>query len=222
MELGSNERVARMIGLYASGCFPMTDPETGETHILDPDPRAVMPLCEAEGFHVPRRLEATLRQKRFVLTSDEAFSDVVRACAAPRRPARPSESVSEQTWIGARLMHAYDELHHAGYAHSIEAWVVDGSTRRLVGGIFGVHIGGFFAGESMFSRPEIGGTNASKACLVALVRHLASRGVVLFDVQFSNPHLEQFGVRLWRRAVYHRMLRAAVGMEVTWGLFENV
>lgn len=279
--------VDELVAAYSAGVFPMNDPRTGRISLYDPDPRAILPLREEEGLHVPRRLERRIRSGRFVVTSDLAFGEVVRACAQPRRESRSS---SRETWIDGRLIEAYEALFEAGRAHSIEAWVEgtcpDGQLARsadeqsegtgehggagchaghgpggsverawhagarlgdpchqsagprlgearhraaesrpgeqchrvLVGGVFGVHIGGFFAGESMFSRPDLGGTDASKVCLVMLIRHLARRGFVLFDVQFGNPHLEQFGVRELPRREYKRRLREAVAREVEWGV----
>jgi leucyl/phenylalanyl-tRNA--protein transferase len=102
-----------------------------------------------------------------------------------------------------------------GHAHSIEAWLGD----ELVGGLYGVHIGGAFFGESMFSQPDKGGSNSSKVCLVHLVRWLRARGFMLHDTQFHNDHLEQFGCVEIDAEAYHELLRAAVKMDVTWGDF---
>ncbi len=217
MDERDRKLVQELVLAYRDGAFPMNDPETGEIGFYDPDPRAILPLAPEDGWHVPRRLHAQIRQQKFLLTTDKAFSDVVAACAAPRVPRPGSRSVSAETWIDGRLQYAYQRLFEAGHAHSVEAWVPTDAGPELVGGIFGVHVGGFFAGESMFSRPERGGTNASKICLVTLANHLRARGFTLFDVQFHNPHLEQFGVRLVRRKHYRDLLARAVAQDVQWG-----
>lgn len=215
-----------MIGAYRDGAFPMANPESGEIEWFRPDPRAVLPL---DGFHLPDSLRqrvissgSTRSTGRFVVTSDRAFSQVIRACAQPK-PGR------EETWIDDRIIHAYEALHAAGHAHSIEVWVDEGSQIAddtsdrqliLVGGLYGVHVGGLFAGESMFSRPELGGTDASKVCLVHLVHHLRRRGFSLLDVQFVNPHLEQFGVTELAGDEYSSRLSLAVESQVAWEPFD--
>jgi leucyl/phenylalanyl-tRNA--protein transferase len=137
---------------------------------------------------------------------------VIEACAAPRR--------DEATWISAEIVDAYCALHEAGHAHSIEAWVREDGDERLVGGLYGVSIGGMFAGESMFSRPDAGGTDASKVCLVHLVEHLVRRGYALLDTQFWNPHLDQFGCALVSRDEYHARLVRALRIDAAWLPFE--
>jgi leucyl/phenylalanyl-tRNA---protein transferase len=184
---------------YSQGYFPMGDPDDGEVYWYDPDPRAVIPL---ESFHVPRRLERTLRQGRFALRFDTAFREVMALCAAPA-PGR------ESTWITPELLEAYTRLHELGFAHSAEAW----REGRLVGGVYGVSLRGLFAGESMFSREQ----SASKAALVFLLGHLRARGYALFDAQFMNPHLRQFGAAELPRRVYKARLAAALARPVTFG-----
>jgi leucyl/phenylalanyl-tRNA--protein transferase len=133
----------------------------------------------------------------------------MRACAKPR-------SRDDLPWIDDRLITAYAGLHRLGHAHSVEAsW--EGT---LVGGLYGVQIGAAFFGESMFVFPNLGGTNASKICLVHLVGHMRRRGFTLLDTQFVNPHLRQFGCIEIPRAEYLHRLADAVARPVTWGEFE--
>ena len=168
-----------LLHAYVNGIFPMGDPEEGIVEWFRPDPRGILPL---DSFHVPRSLERRVRSGRFKITVDEAFESVMRACAVPR-------SVENGSWMVEDLLRAYVELFDRGFAHSVEAWRDD----VLVGGLYGVHVGGAFFGESMFSRPDVGGTDASKVCLVHLVDRLRENGFTLLDTQFVNNHLEQFG-----------------------------
>ena len=172
--------VELLLEAYRHGIFPMANSESGGLEWFSPDPRAVLPL---DRFHVPRSLARVVRQGRFEIATDTCFTRVMRECAAPRRDG-PS------TWIDERLIEVYEELHRHGHAHSIEAW----RAGKLVGGLYGVHIGAAFMGESMFSRPGSGGTNASKVCLVKLVELLRARRFRVLDTQFHTPHLDQFGV----------------------------
>ena len=223
-----SQLVLGLLEAYSVGVFPMADPRTGVVSWYDPDPRAVLPLTpsrdrqgeqDATGFRVSRSLAKRVRSGRFRVTSDRAFTAVMRGCAAPR-----AGQSGEESWIDDQIIAAYSALHAAGYAHSVEVWRDDlddeprlvGGPRR-VGGSYGVTLGGLFAGESMFSRPDAGGRDASKVALVRCWRHLRERGYALFDVQFWNPHLEQFGCEEIRRAEYHARLREAVTMDVTWG-----
>ena len=217
--------VAALLGAYRDGVFPMADPHTGRIDWFSPDPRALMPLSlgNAPGpeptFHISRSLARRIRSGRFRLTADTAFEHVIRGCAEPR-PGR------EETWIDERIVAAYSELHRAGHAHSVEAWLdPDPATTpqhpRLVGGVYGVSIGAAFFAESMFSRPELGGTDASKVALAHLVAHLGSRGYTVMDVQFRNPHINQFGVYTVRRREYLNMLATATEAPVAWGEFDE-
>jgi leucyl/phenylalanyl-tRNA--protein transferase len=204
--------IEAMLGAYREGFFPMANPERPGSELLwfNPDPRAILPLTEAEGLRIPRRLRERVRSGRFRVTTDRVFGEVIRACAAPRAD-------DPQSWIDERIIHIYTALHEAGQAHSVEAWLGD----ALVGGLYGVHIGGAFFAESKFSRPAGGGTDASKVCLVHLVRHLRDRGFTLLDVQFINPHLEQFGVLEIPRAEYLEALTAATQTTAAWLPFES-
>jgi leucyl/phenylalanyl-tRNA--protein transferase len=186
----------------------MVDPESGFIEWIEPGIRGVIPLVPPSAFHVPRNLGREVRKARFQIRSDRAFETVMRLCATDRAP-------DNRTWIDDRLIAAYVALHRAGHAHSIEAWLGD----ELVGGLYGVHIGGAFFGESMFSRPQQGGSNSSKVCLVHLVEWLRQRGFMLLDVQFWNPHLEQFGCERMARREYATLLAEALKVNATWGEF---
>ena len=194
-----------LLAAYCRGWFPMAEPQTGEVEWFSPDPRAILPL---ERFHVPGSLDRVVRHDRLEIRCDTSFAEVMRACAAPRLD-------EDQTWIDERMIEAYVSLHRIGHAHCLEAWRDD----RLVGGLYGVHVGGAFFGESMFSRPDHGGSNASKVCLVHLVRWLRRRGFLLLDTQFRTDHLDQFGCREIRRDRYLALLAEAIDRKVTWGTF---
>jgi len=212
-----NDVVTTLLEAYRTGFFPMADPEDpvpGRVAWFHPDPRAIIPIGDdtAGSFHVPRSLAQRVRSGRFDLRADTAFRTVIEACASARGP--------DETWISPEIVDAYCMMHEAGYAHSVEAWVVDDGRERLVGGLYGVSINGLFAGESMFSRPDLGGTDASKVCLVHLVRHMERRGMILLDTQFWNPHLDQFGcVEVSREAYLHRLERA-VSLDVAFTPFD--
>lgn len=187
-----------LIAGYCQGIFPMAD-ERGVITWYDPHPRAILPL---DAFHVPHRLARTVRKGVFTIRTDTAFTDVMRACAAPA-PGR------ESTWISEEMIEAYTALHQMGLAHSVEAW----REGRLVGGLYGVAIRGLFAGESMFSRER----DASKVALVHLVERLRRGGYVLLDSQFlGSPHLLQFGLIEIPRRTYKHLLARALQVEATW------
>ena len=181
---------------YRRGLFPMAD-DDGRIDWYTVDPRAVIPL---DGFHRSRRLARTCRNAGFEIRIDTSFTAVMQACAASA-PDRPS------TWIAPSMIASYTALHQAGFAHSVEAWRGD----VLVGGLYGVAIGGFFAGESMFSRER----DASKVALVALVDRLRAAGFVLLDTQFLvGGHMRQFGAIEIPRADYLRQLHVATRLPV--------
>jgi leucyl/phenylalanyl-tRNA--protein transferase len=146
-------------------------------------------------FHVPRSLAKVIRKGVFEITVNRAFEQVMRACAAPARRRR-------STWISPQFIAAYTELHRQGHAHSLECW----SAERLVGGIYGVAIGGFFAGESMFHRVS----DASKVALFHLIQHLRRQRFVLFDIQMLTPVTAQLGGITIRREEYLQRLALAV------------
>jgi leucyl/phenylalanyl-tRNA--protein transferase len=182
-----------LVSAYTHGWFPMAG-EDGVVRWYSPDPRGIIPL---DRFHVPSRLDRVVRSKRFQIEIDRAFPDVIRACAAADRD--PDDPGS---WISEELVQSYLALHEQGVAHSVEAWK-DGD---LVGGLYGVAIGGAFFGESMFHRA----TDASKVALVGLVDRLRSRGYALLDTQWVTEHLEQFGAIEVPRARYLRLLDSSL------------
>jgi leucyl/phenylalanyl-tRNA---protein transferase len=177
---------------YRHGIFPMADERSGQILWFRPDPRAVIPL---DGFHVSRSLARTLRRAVFEVRVDTDFEGVMRGCAD-----RP-----EGTWISERFVEVYGALHRAGKAHSVEAWR-DG---RLVGGAYGLALGGAFMAESMFHRE----TDASKVALAALVGRLSERGFTLLDVQYVTPHLESLGAVEITRREYERRLERALALD---------
>lgn len=192
-----------LLSAYAQGYFPMGDPESGEIHWYSPDPRGHLPL---DSFHVPDSLRKRVRSGVFEIRLDTEFEEVMRQCARPRRG-------QPETWINEEIIRAYVDAHRRGFAHSVEAW----RQGRLVGGLYGMSIHAAFFGESMFSRPDLGGTDASKVCLVALVDRLKARGFSLLDTQFVNEHLAQFGCAAISRETYLTRLDAALRRtEVSW------
>lgn len=194
--VGGDLRPGPLIDAYAAGIFPWFNP--GDPIIWwSPDPRAIFDL---QNFHVPRRLAATIKQQKFRVTTNTQFRAVMEGCAADRE---------DGTWVTAEMIDAYTVLHERGQAHSLEVWLGD----DLVGGIYGVAIGGFFAGESMFHRVR----DASKVALVSLLTHLRDRGFELFDTQIINDHTAQFGAVEIPRAEYLRRLAKAVRKPVGFG-----
>lgn len=180
-----------LLNAYSQGIFPMGD-EDGAIYWYDPDPRAIMPL---DTFHVPRRLARRIRQGGFEVRVDTAFRAVITACAAPA-PGR------EETWITPEIIDVYCEMHELGFAHSVETWIDD----ALMGGLYGVTLGGLFAGESMFSHAQ----DMSKIALVSLVDRLRSGGFQLLDTQFMTKHLRGFGAIEIRRSDYKLRLAHAL------------
>lgn len=178
---------------YAQGIFPMADPK-GRIDWYAPDPRAIL---EHHNLHISRSLRAIIRKGMYQVCMDTAFEAVMRSCA-----------VRAETWINEEFIKTYTHLHYAGITHSVEAW----KGGRLVGGLYGVSLGGAFMGESMFSFA----TDASKVCLVALVEHLKTRGFVLHDTQFLTPHLATLGVTEIPRSVYEQRLRVALCISCKW------
>lgn len=186
--VGGDLEPGTLLAGYRSGLFPMPH---GRRRLVwfSPDPRAVIPL---DGVHVSRSLRRSRR--RFSVTVDTAFGDVMRACGNPTRPFG---------WINEAFIGAYTRLHQLGWARSFE---IRDDSGDLVGGLYGVHIGRFFAGESMFHTV----TDASKAALAAAGDWLGERGVQLFDVQWITPHLQSMGAITMSRAEYLDRLTAAV------------
>ena len=172
---------------YRAGAFPMAD-GYGRIEFYRSDPRSIL---EFEDLHVSKSLGRVIRKGVYEIRVDRDFEGVVRACAE-----------REETWINAEIIAAYTSLHRAGKAHSVEAYK-DG---RLVGGLYGVTLGGAFMGESMFSR----GRDASKVCLVYLVERLRDRGYALLDCQIQNDHLASLGAREIPGWLYGERLRQAL------------
>lgn len=192
--VGGDLQPRRLIEAYCRGVFPWYD--VGMPICWwSPDPRAIF---ELDGLYISRRLQRTVRSGRFTHTINKAFPNVIRACAH-----RPGEG----TWLTKEMVAAYIRLHELGWAHSVEVW----QDRKLVGGIYGVAIGGFFAGESMFHRVS----DASKVAMVYLFAHLRARGYALFDTQFVTPHTSRMGAIEIPRSDYLRRLEAAIQMPVS-------
>ena len=185
---------------YAAGVFPMAESRGSDRmYWLDPALRGVLPLDA--GFHLPRRLQRTVLSGRFTVTADGDFAGVIRGCAEPA-PGRTD------TWINEEIEALFIALHRRGFAHSVETW----SEGRLVGGLYGVALGGAFFGESMFSRA----TDASKVALVHLVVRLRLCGFVLCDTQFLTAHLARFGTVEIPKADYKARLAAALAEPARW------
>ena len=184
---------AVLVRAYREGIFPM-GMEDGDLGWFSPDPRGIVPL---DTFHVPSRLGRVLRRGVFEVRVDARFEDVMRACA--------HREDDDGTWITEEIIESYVALHRLGMAHSVETWR-DG---QLVGGLYGVHLGGAFFGESMFHRV----TDASKVALAALVDRMTRKGFSLLDVQWVTPHLEQFGAIEIPRVKYLAMLKGALARE---------
>jgi leucyl/phenylalanyl-tRNA--protein transferase len=192
-----------VVRAYCVGAFPMADARGGVVRWYSPDPRALLPLEEGR-FKVSRSLRRRVASRCYRVTKDRAFKRVIRVCAEPR----PS---AIDTWINDEIIDIYCQLHDAGLAHSVEAWAGEHAD-ELVGGLYGVALGGAFFGESMFHRA----TDASKVCLVELVEHLRDNGFSLLDVQFVNPHLKQFGVFEVSRDEYLERLASALDSGAKW------
>jgi leucyl/phenylalanyl-tRNA--protein transferase len=190
--VGADLEPGTVLAAYRRGMFPMPLGAHGPIGWWSPDPRAVIPV---DGLRVTRSLRRNLR--RYEVRVDTAFADVIDACADPVRP---------HGWISPEIRRAYRTLHDLGWAHSVEAWSCDDG--ELVGGLYGLAVGGLFAGESMFHRR----TDASKAALVTLVGLLRDDGVAgrLLDVQWHTPHLASLGAVEVARADYVAGVAAAV------------
>lgn len=185
-----------LLGAYASGIFPMAESRNdADLYWIDPDVRGVLPL---DAFHIPRRLRKTVRAHPFEIRCNSYFAATVRGCAEP-------EGNRPDTWINDEIERLYEALHEMGFAHSVECWL-DG---ELVGGLYGVSLGGAFFGESMFSRER----DASKVALCHLAARLRKAGFVLLDSQFVTDHLRQFGAREIERANYKQQLAAALKVD---------
>ena len=187
--LGGDLSVERLLAAYRKGLFPWT---ANPISWWSPDPRGIF---ELDYFHVPASLAKFIRRRPYEIAIDRAFRSVMQACAAPA-PKR------EQSWIAGDFIDAYTRLHEQGHAHSVECW----RGEELVGGIYGVSIGGFFAGESMFHRAD----NASKVALHHLVQHLREKKFTLFDIQMVTPITRSLGACEIPRTEYLHRLAVAV------------
>ncbi len=187
-----------LLRAYANGLFPMAERrDDPHLYLFDPEVRGIILL---EEFHVPKRLARRVRSGRFEIRIDNAFAAVIEACAE----ARPGR---RETWINRKIVGLYGALHERGAAHSVESW----RNGKLVGGLYGVVLGGAFFGESMFSRE----TDASKVALVHLIDRLRRGGFSLLDTQFLTPHLGIFGAVEIPRDEYRERLRQALDREAS-------
>jgi len=209
-----------LLNAYRRGVFPMAVGKRGDIGWFSPDPRAVIPLDDR--FHIPHGLRRVLKQNKFIVTFDTNFESVIRACAQRQ----------EGTWISKQIIESYGALHRLGHAHSVEVWLrpktvaprqaredkpaeqgasMPSASRSAdpVGGLYGVHVGGAFFGESMFHRV----TDASKVALVALVQRLRSGGFTLLDTQWQTPHLKQFGTFEISSKQYRKLLDRALQLD---------
>ncbi len=191
--IGGDLSPERLLQHYSNGLFPWFE-DNSPILWWSPDPRAILPL---DGVHISKSLKKTLRQKKFKVTIDQAFFEVIRGCQVARR---------DGTWITESMIQAYCEMHRLGFAHSVEVWQ-DG---KLVGGIYGIALGGFFAGESMFYKVS----NASKIALIGLVDHLNAQGFELFDLQIINDHTQSMGGIEIPKAKYFDLLHSALSSQV--------
>ncbi|MFN7110893.1 MAG: leucyl/phenylalanyl-tRNA--protein transferase [Brevundimonas sp.] len=187
-----------LLACYARGVFPMAEArDDPRVFIIEPEQRGVIPL---DAFHIPSRLRRTVRGEPFEVRIDTAFEAVLDGCAAAQGPER------EDTWINAPIRRLYAALFAKGFVHSVECW----KDERLVGGLYGVSLGGAFFGESMFSRER----DASKVALVHLVARLRKGGWTLLDAQFLTDHLSQFGAVETPQAAYLRRLKPALKVAI--------
>ena len=191
--VGGDLEPGTLLTAYRSGLFPMRVGRGGPVAWWSPDPRGILPVDAFRESHSLRR-----SRRKFAISVDAAFGDVMRACADPTRP---------HGWIDDDFIRAYTTLHGLGWAHSVEAWSADGA---LTGGAYGVAIGGLFAAESMFHRVD----DASKVALAALVERLVAHRFALLDVQFLTDHLSSVGAVAIPREAYLARLRAAIASDV--------
>ncbi len=187
-----------LLRAYAVGLFPMAEGRDDPTlYWIDPEKRGLLPI---DRFHVSRRLRRTVRSNRFDIRCDTAFAEVIGRCA----DATPDR---KETWINQEIVDLYVELFRMGRAHSVETW----RDNQLVGGLYGVSLGGAFFGESMFSRE----TDASKVALVHLMARLKKGGFQLLDIQFVTSHLSGFGAMEIHRDGYRDLLAHALDVGAT-------
>lgn len=183
-----------LLDAYAHGIFPMAESAQSEGLAwFDPEERGILPLDER--FHIPRRLARKARQNPYEIRFDTSFERVMRLCAEQTEGRK-------LTWINEEIVSLYTALHRKGFAHSVETF----ENGELAGGLYGVHLGAAFFGESMFSRR----TDASKIALIALVERLRRHGFRLLDTQFLTGHLAQFGALEIPRDSYKKLLNEAL------------
>ena len=188
-----------MLRAYRAGLFPMAETRRGDRlYWLDPEQRGILPL---DAFHLPRRLRRTVQNGGFTVTADQDFPTVIALCAEPG-------AGREDTWINRDIERLFTALHARGHAHSLEVW----QGGALVGGLYGVVLGGAFFGESMFSTAR----DASKVALVHLVARLRLGGFALLDTQFVTAHLTQFGAMEVPREEYKGLLDRAAQVPARW------
>ncbi len=224
-------RVDALISWYSRGLFPMAQPPTGEIGLFTADPRGVLPLEERSarapaGLRVSRSLTRAMRNRGFLYTIDTRFEDVIRMCAEPRSQDEGEEQ--DSAWLTPELIDWYLAAHSAGYAHSVEVLLTDPATgeHHLVGGVYGLAIGSGFFAESMAHRPRprladgtrhpLDGSDASKAALVTLVRHLRACGFTLLDTQMVTDHVARFGGFEIPASRYEALLARAIADEDRW------
>jgi len=194
----SNISAELIIHAYAQGIFPMAEnAKSDDVYWVDPESRGIIPL---DNFHLPRKLARKIRQKPFDIRIDTNFLKVIEGCAAS-----VVMQDRKETWINDQIISLYAQLFEKGYVHTVECW----QENQLVGGLYGVSIGGAFCGESMFHTV----TDASKVALAYLVARLKAGGYNLLDTQFVTPHLSQFGATEISRLDYKSKLQEALELE---------
>ncbi|MGB7336012.1 MAG: leucyl/phenylalanyl-tRNA--protein transferase [Salaquimonas sp.] len=193
-----------LLKAYSIGIFPMAESaDDPELFWVEPEMRGILPLDE---FHIPKSLQKAMRKNPFEVRIDSAFMQVVEACAEPG-PGR------DNTWINRQIKKLYWQLFEMGHCHSVECW----NDGELVGGLYGVQLGGAFFGESMFSRQ----TNASKIALAHLVHRMRAGGFLLLDTQFATKHLERFGVLEIPKKQYGGLLAEAIALDADFNPYEG-
>ncbi len=189
-------RIDELLGAYRQGFFPMSDPKDEKIFWCQPCKRAVFNL---DSYRASRDVLRLTRKQEFTVSFDKEFTGVIKGCAAPRKN-------DNETWISGEIMEAYIKLHNLGLAHSLESW----HEGELVGGLYGIAMGGAFFGESMFSRRSY----ASQIAFNQLVIHLKERGYLLLDAQIMNPHLQKLGAVEIEHEEYMRQLNHAVQKKI--------
>lgn len=191
-----------LLRAYAAGIFPMAESaDDPYLHWIEPRMRGIIPL---EGFHLSARLSRLVRQARYAVVVDRDFPAVIEACAAPR-------SDTGETWINAPIRQLYGALFEQGHCHTVEVY----DDERLVGGLYGIALGGAFFGESMFHRER----DCSKLALAHLVARLRAGGFTLLDTQFVTPHLRQFGATEVTRKTYRTLLDQALAVDARFDIW---